>query len=465
MSGWASNEFARVAGGEWVVRAGGAAIGFGGVCIDTRELLPGQVFFAFEGEQADGHRFLGQAAQRGAVACVVTHADRVPEDFKTPTLVVDDPLRALTALADAWRDRLTARVIGITGSNGKTTTCRLMHSVCAAAGRACVSPRSFNNALGVPITILNTPEDAEYLVAEVGMSTPGEIEARTRTLRPDVAMITSIGRAHLEALGSVANIAHEKAQLIRSSPPGAVGVIPSVGAELEDALRDDPHTIRRLGDSFAMLDVTTSGSRFTLDGVEFAVPLAGIHNAFNGALCVLAARALGIDDGVTRAGLARAVPPAMRFERVEIETGAAPIVVINDAYNANPDSMRAALTTFVGLGTAGPKVAVLGEMLEMGEAGPGEHRSLAEHAAGQQSLDRIVLMGAGFAGVEVDDPRVQSIPVSGDGAIASIAQGLCPGDTVLIKGSRGVRLERLVDKLSDLHTNRRSEPRDAHTHA
>lgn len=465
MSRWAFNDFAHAAGGSWHAEPGGAAMDFRGVCIDTRTLRPGQVFFAFVGEHADGHDFLQQAADGGAIVCVVTRADRVPAGFSVPTLVVDDPVRALTALADAWRDRIAARVIGITGSNGKTTACRLMHAVCAGAGRAYVSPKSFNNALGVPITILNTPEDAEYLVAEVGMSTPGEIEARTRTLRPDVAIITSIGRAHLEALGSIANIAREKAQLIKASEPGAVGVIPSGSAELEDALRGDGHAIRRLDDSFSVIDVTTTGTRFSLDGAAFTVPLPGMHNAVNAALCVLAARELGIDDGITRAGLAGVVPPAMRFERVAIETGAEPIVVINDAYNANPDSMRAALATFVGLDTPGPKVAVLGEMLEMGDFGPPEHQSLAQHAIAQGSIGRIVLVGAGYERIEVDDPRVRLVPDSSEEAIASIAASINPGDTVLIKGSRGVRLERLLDKLGDLHADRRSEPRDAHSHA
>ena len=465
MSGWAFDDFAHAAGGSWHVEPGGAAMDFRGVCIDTRALRPGQVFFAFVGEHADGHGFLQQAADGGASVCVVTRADRVPAGFAVPTLVVDDPVRALTALADAWRDRIAARVIGITGSNGKTTACRLMHAVCAGAGRASVSPKSFNNALGVAITILNTPEDAEYLVAEVGMSTLGEIEARTRTLRPDVAIITSIGRAHLEALGSIANIAREKAQLIKASKPGAVGVIPSGGAELEDALRGDGHTIRKLDNSFSMIDVTTTGTRFSLDGAAFTVPLPGMHNAINAALCVLAARELGIEDDITRAGLASAVAPEMRFERVEIGNGAGLVVVINDAYNANPDSMRAALATFVGLDTPGPKVAVLGEMLEIGDSGPAEHQSLAAHAASLAALDRIVLVGAGYGGVEVDDPRVRLVPDSSEEAIASIAATIRPGDTVLIKGSRGVRLERMLDKLGDLHADRRSEPKDAHSHA
>ncbi|MFG0298863.1 MAG: Mur ligase family protein, partial [Phycisphaerales bacterium JB047] len=222
MTRWGWDEFAQTAGGSWAIEPTGEGLDFGGVSIDTRSLQSGQVFFAFVGEHSDGHGFLAAAQERGASACVVTHADRVPEGFALPVLVVEDPQFVLTRLASAWRDRIRAKVIAITGSNGKTTTCRLMHGVCSAAGKSFVSPKSFNNALGVPITLLNTPIDADSLVAEVGMSTPGEIGARTALLRPDIAIITSIGRAHIAAMGSVERIAEEKAQLITLAPSEAV---------------------------------------------------------------------------------------------------------------------------------------------------------------------------------------------------------------------------------------------------
>jgi UDP-N-acetylmuramoyl-tripeptide--D-alanyl-D-alanine ligase len=464
MNAWAWDDFAGTAGGSWHTPPRDEAIPFAGVSIDTRSIEPGQVFFAFDGEQVDGHAFLGAAQQRGAGACVVTHGERVPDDIGIPVLVVGDALDALTRLADAWRARIRAKVIGITGSNGKTTTCRLMEGVCGAAGKTYASPKSFNNALGVPITVLNTPIDAAYLVAEVGMSTPGEIAARTRTLRPDVSIVTGIGRAHLEGLGSIENIAIEKAQLITTAPAGAVGVIPHGIGSLDAALDGDPHRIERLGDGFRVEQIDQGGCAFSVDGASFRVPIPGKHNAHNAGLCVLAARALGIEDAAIRAGLAQAKPPAMRFERVEIETRSDPIVVINDAYNANPDSMRAALATFVGLQAPGRKIAVLGEMLEMGKTGPGEHRSLAEHAVGFDGLDRVILLGASFgsalADEPIDDSRVEVIPDRSDGAITALASSILPGDTVLIKGSRGVRLERLVANLGDIHASGRSNGKE-----
>lgn len=203
-----------------------------------------------------------------------------------------------------------------------------------------------------------------------------------------------------------------------------------------------------------------------LDGVEFSVPLAGAHNAGNAALCVLAARALGIEDATIREGLANATPPPMRFERVQIETASDPIVVINDAYNANPDSMRAALSTFASLKANGSKTVVLGEMLEMGETGPSEHRSLAEHVSGMDAFDRIVLIGSGFAHIDAAKLGVRMLPDSGDAQISAIAQQIEPGETVLIKGSRGVKLERLITILSDLHASSRFQTHgDAPTHA
>ena len=466
MNAWAWDDIARIARGSWHTTASSESLSFNGVSIDTRSIEPAQVFFAFEGEQVDGHAYLLKAQEQGASACVVTHRDRVPDGLQLPVLVVSDALDAMTRLASAWRDRLAAKVIAITGSNGKTTTCRLMLGVCEAAGKAHASPKSFNNALGVPITILNTPIDAAYLVAEVGMSTPGEIAARNATLRPDLAIITSIGRAHLEGLGSVANIAREKAQIIASAPEGAVGVIPAGNDTLEAALSSDPHRIVRLGDAFELIASDQQGSVFRLGDASFTVPLAGRHNAHNAALCVLAGRELRLDDDTTRSGLGSATPPAMRFERVRIDTDTDPIVVINDAYNANPDSMRAALATFVGLQHSGRMIAVLGEMLEMGESGPSEHRSLAEHASGLTRLDQVVLLGGSFDSVEISDPRVQIITDRSDDAIERLARSLEPGDCVLIKGSRGVRLERLIDKLGDLHASGRSNGKEnAQTHA
>jgi UDP-N-acetylmuramoyl-tripeptide--D-alanyl-D-alanine ligase len=455
MNDWAFEDLADVMNGRWHIKPQRESAAFVGASIDTRSTEPGQIFFAFVGDHVDGHQYLEAARQAGASVCVVTHSDRVPEEFELPVLVVENPLNALTELALAWRAKLSCKVIAITGSNGKTTSCRLMHAICARAGMAYVSPKSFNNALGVPLTILNTPIDADYLVAEVGMSTPGEIAARTKTLRPDIAIITSIGRAHLQALGSIENIAKEKAQVIAATVSHTIGVIPAGIEPLERALCDDKHMVVRLGDGLEMLASSEACSNFRLDGNEYSIPMPGDHNASNAALCVLAAQQLGIESDTIRAGIASVTPPEMRFERIELATDSDPIVVINDAYNANPDSMRAAIATFAQLNTSGRRVVVLGEMLELGSTAAQEHQTLAAEVLGRDALDQVILVGDSYTSV------TSSIKYASDEqGIEQAAALISPGDTVLIKGSRGVRLERLIDKLGEIHASCRSNGKE-----
>ncbi len=463
MNTWSYNEVFKAAGGSWAVEPSHDEFDHAGAAIDTRDLRTNQIFFAFVGEHADGHAYLPEAAGRGASLCVVTDAAQVPAGFAAPTLLVGDALDALTRIARAWRDKLSCAVIAVTGSNGKTTTCRLMHAVCERAGASFVSQQSFNNALGVPITILNTPLDARYMVAELGTSTPGEITSRAQLIRPDIAIITSIGRAHLQALGSVAGVAREKAALIGALPGAGRAFIPAGIEHLDAAIAQlrPPRGVTRLGrdHTLRIIEITAAETRFAIDADEFVVPLPGVHNASNAALCVLAARALDIDDERARAGLAGARGPDMRFQRVEIPTGSEPIVVINDAYNANPDSMRAALTTFDAMKMPMHKTAVLGEMLELGAASRDEHRSLAADLARRVGIDRFVLVGAGFESV----PMSHLVEVHADRcdfSIERVAAGIAPGTCVLLKGSRGVKLERLIHALTRLHA-----PDPAQNHA
>ena len=469
MSTWSYNEILGVTGASWVTDPPDDAPAFTGVAIDSRQLTPGQIFFAFVGEHADGHAYLPQAADRGASLCVVTDTARVPKDFTVPTLLVGDAQAALTDLARAWRDKLSCTVIAVTGSNGKTTTCRLMHGVCRQSGASFVSPKSFNNALGVPITILNTPLDARYLIAELGTSTPGEITQRTALAKPDIAIITSIGRAHLEALGSVEGVAREKAALIAALPETGHAFFPAGITPLEDAiaLLRPGAGVTRLGQGSALrvIESTPLQTRFSINDAEFAAPLPGAHNASNAGLCVLVGRALGLDDAQIRAGLLQTQGPPMRFERIEITTETDPIVVINDAYNANPDSMRAALTTFNAMKMPMPgitnKTAVLGEMLELGDASGDEHRALVRDLEAQTGIDRFVLLGAGFESIAMSH-LIEVHADRSDFSVERVAAGIAPGTCVLLKGSRGVRLERLIDALTKLHT---PAPVTTQTHA
>ena len=187
---WSIKEIESITNARWLIEPKQDTIEFAGASIDTRSTKSNQFFFAFVGEHTDGHQYLTQAQVAGASLCIVSHQDRVPQDIQVPVLIVDDVLLSITQLAQIWRSKLNATVIGITGSNGKTTTCRILHAICKQAGPAWVSQKSFNNALGVPITILNTPTDATFLIAELGTSSKGEIAQRSTLLKPDIGIIT-----------------------------------------------------------------------------------------------------------------------------------------------------------------------------------------------------------------------------------------------------------------------------------
>lgn len=459
MSVWEQEILETTLAGEWLIEPTNPGVEFAGVSIDTRTIKPDQFFFAFVGERVDGHEYLAKAQAAGASLCVVSDPSRLPTGFETPTVVVDDVLGAMTKLASAWRDRIRARVIGITGSNGKTTTCRLMHALCAQSGSSVVSQKSYNNALGVPITLLNTPEDADYLVAELGTSSKGEIAARSRLLRPDLAIITSIGSAHLQELGDRSGVAAEKWSIVdglseHAHPPACV-VVPMGIVELEASIKNTKHragVIRVDLDSAS--DVVPMGDRtgFVFDGHSYTIPLIGAHNVGNSMLAIVSARELGIDEAKIGRGLMAAQPPEMRLERVERRCGASKIVFYNDAYNANPDSMRAALRVFDEIQCPGRKVAAIGEMLELGSASELEHERLVHELGTYATIERWILVGGSFArsAAGADEGGAASvcmIPGCDPSAIERVGEELRAGDTVLLKGSRGVGLERVIGQI------------------
>lgn len=450
MSPWCFDRIAAVAGGRWLVAPSPGGDVPLGVAIDTRELRPGNIFVAFRGERVDGHAFLAQAQAAGAGMALVTDASAVASGLSMPVLLVNDATRAMTELASFWRDALDGlRVVGVTGSNGKTTTCRLVHAAaCSEGGLPGTAPsKSFNNELGVPVTVLNARPGDRVLVCEIGMSTPGEIARRCETARPDAAIITTVAEAHFAGLGSLDAIAAEKAAIAAGVPEDGLVVMPAGLDALDRAVeRTGPRArVVRVGDG-ADADVRLSGvhasierTAFNVDGVGFEVPLPGAHNASNAALAVVVARWLGVGDAAIRRGLADAKAPPMRLQRQVIATDP-PITVINDAYNANPGSMRAALAVLAST-PATRRVAVLGDMLELGEISERAHRAVLA-AAGEAGLDAVITLGPGFAGAGGDGEATTD-----DAAVERLASRVRPGDTVLVKGSRGVRLERLIERL------------------
>ncbi len=466
MSFWDLENLKSVMGASWLVRpdarhALGEALG---ASIDTRTLKRGNVFFALKGEHADGHRFLGAAAKAGASVAVVEDVDAcdsLPDGL--PVLRVESVGAALLRAAGEYRKTLEGtRVISVGGSNGKTTTTRLIESVLASRMRGVASQKSFNNSIGVPLTIFSAKKGDQFLICEVGTNAPGEIAELARIVAPDIAVITSIGREHLEGLSSLHGVITEEASIAAAIQPGGAALIAGEPKELLDTVRGLASAGRHavnivrfgLGDDAELriggVSADELGTSFTINKRgKFRVPLLGAHNAINGAAAVAVARRFGMDDDAIRQGLSGAHGPEMRM-RLEIKGQTA---VLNDAYNANPDSMLAAIRAFAELSkqrNPARRVVVLGDMLEMGEAGPDAHREIGDVLAADTGIDMAVLVGPlmMFAAERLrkkwTGERVVNLPgLEGDGA-ARVAGMLRAGDFVLLKGSRGMGLERVT---------------------
>lgn len=418
-----------------------------GASIDTRSITPGQIFFALRGSQVDGHAFVPAAAKAGAALGVVDRDD-VEMSPEMGVLLVDDARRALAQLAGVHRASFTTtRVIGVTGSAGKTTTVRLIEAALASL-RGSASPKSFNNDLGVPLTILNADPDADFLVCEVGTNAPGEIEVLSRLVRPDVAVITTVGRAHLEGFGSVEAIAREKASMASHVRAGGCVIAGADAPLLRQALAGAPH-VRTVGHD-ASADVRIEHVDFDernlsvrlADGFAFTAPLTGRHNAVNAALAICVARQMGVDDAEIARSIASAHAAA---QRLSVEDLPGQVRLIDDAYNANPESTLAALDVLVELGAESRRrVAILGDMLELGDQAGPAHAEIASRAA-SLPIDLCAHVGPHSAAAAPGD--AVTLPDPSDDTLAALSGLLRPGDAVLVKGSRGMRLERVCEAI------------------
>ncbi len=438
-------EMARVTAGRWT-REPGRAIR--GAAIDSREVGEGDCFFALPGTRTDGHAFVGDALARGASCAVVrTGWDPCTAPEGAALLVVDDVLDAMEALARARRRAMRhVRVVGVTGSVGKTTTTRMIAGVLGQAMTVSASARSHNNRLGTCLTMLNADPAARVLVSEVGMSEPGEIARRCALLEPACAVITAIGEAHLERLGSIEAIAREKAQIADSLHDDGLLVMPAGCPALERFVRTDA-SIVRLGDDLVIEETCEDdgGVRLRIGARWFRVPMIGVHNASNAACAIAVGRWFGLSDDQIASGLARVRAPEMRMQCVRVGG----VRIINDAYNANPVSMRAALASLRAR-VASRRVCVLGDMLELGEASARLHEAMGASIV-DSGADLAILVGREMARA-APFLRGRGVPCEvfeeGDEeAMRRIAGLLRDGDLVLVKGSRGMRMERLLGVL------------------
>ena len=466
--------------GEWLDEGVSCRVDPVGVVIDSREDLRSRCFLAIIGERTDGHLWLASAVEGGAVMLIIQKDRRDAVDptlaASIPVLMVSDTREALTRLAVAWRARLEGVVVGITGSAGKTTTRRLVQSICERhvedqedpGGGCTASVKSYNNDIGVPLTILRARSDDRFVILEIGTNAPGEIAMLSSLARPDLVVITNAGRAHLEGLGTIEGVAREKASILEGLAENGLVVMPSAPGPLREEvlarLGPTQHvcgfgaavgegglhlTARETIDASGAQKVTCS------DGFEFRMRLPGTHNALNALAAILVARALDITEARIGLGLAELDSDPMRFSGEPI--GDSGIMVYNDAYNANPDAVLAALETFGEVSVeATRRVLILGDMMELGDDASELH---AEIGRAVLSLSRatelscVVFIGplsANGARV-VLDARADMMVVQCSSLNEALSEGLAgmiqSGDSVLIKGSRSQALERVVASL------------------
>jgi UDP-N-acetylmuramoyl-tripeptide--D-alanyl-D-alanine ligase len=442
-----------------------------GVEIDSREVREGDLFVALKGEATDGHRFLDGAFAKGAAAALV---DR-PID--RPHVLVKDTSTALELLGKASRDRMLGKIIGVTGSVGKTGVKEALFAALDRASRgpggfgAHRSVKSYNNHVGVPLSLARMPARAQYGVFEMGMNHAGEIATLTAQVRPHVAVITAIAPAHIENLGSEEAIADAKAEIFAGLEPGGTAIIPADSphhARLQAAAERHAGTVvsfgRAIGADVRLLDAVTApggGSLVTIDMGDrrlcYTIAAAGEHWITNSLAVMAAVRAVGADLGSAGLALADMAGLAGRGARIEIAARAGKALLIDESYNANPASMRATLAQ-LGQTPARRRVAVLGAMKELGDFGPGLHAGLAEPllAAG---VDFAILVGDEMTAL-ADELGKSGGPALGKAVrfahcrtLAEASQALAEfgvqsGDAILVKGSNSVGLGSLVAALT-----------------
>ncbi|HEX5724285.1 MAG TPA: UDP-N-acetylmuramoyl-tripeptide--D-alanyl-D-alanine ligase [Longimicrobiaceae bacterium] len=460
MSGfrWTLEEVERAL--EIPASAGAGEVAFTAVSTDTRKIEPGSLFVALQGASFDAHDFLGAAAEAGAAAAVVS---RVPAGAPAGLrcVVVDDTLRALGRLGRHRRRALAGRVVAVAGSNGKTTTKELLRAALSPRLRVHATAANLNNQVGVPLTLLAAPDDAEAAVVEVGTNEPGEIALLAAIVEPDAVIVTSIGEEHLEGLGSLAGVLEEELSVLEGLRPGGVAFVAEDPPELPDRAQQVVGGMRlRVAGFSAGADLRPEGGEagvrvrpdgstgWRWEGVEVHVPLPGLHNARNALLALGVAREWGVPPAEAARGIAAMPPTKLRSEWRRVGT----LGVLADCYNANPPSVLAAVDVLAALPAAGEKVAVLGTMRELGGHAEALHRSVAEEVARRvgSGIDRVVATGdfvaafAPLAGALGERLIVEEDPLRAYEALAPVLRG---DETVLLKGSRGVALERLIPLL------------------
>jgi len=463
---WSDGRIAGAAGAELVRGTGRAAAGPARAVIDSRAIAPGDLFVALPGERVDGGRFAADALRAGAWGVLAAPewaraaADEVPDGA---VLAAELPVASLGALARAWRRDLAAHVIAVTGSVGKTSTKDICAALIAPQRTVAASRENFNTEIGLPLELLAAPPGTEVLVLELAMRGFGQIAELTAICEPDVGVITNVGPVHLEQMGSLEGVARAKAELLVGMRDGGVAVVPSDEPLLEPYLRETLEVVtfgpggdvHFEGSSLRGGPASPSGSspasprpdalpeRHVVvaggDRLELELPFDSRHNLLNTLAAVAAARAVGVrPEGRVDVRFA-----SLRGERVALARGA---TVVNDCYNANPLSMRAALDDLAMQEPAGRRVAVLGDMLELGPGEREHHKEIGAYAA-SAGVALLIAVGPRSAAM-LDTFDGEAHAVADAAAAAGLARELVgPGDVVLVKASRGVGLEAVAEAL------------------
>jgi len=462
---WTLDAVLKATGGKLLAK--GKEQRFSGISTDSRSLRPGELFVALVGENFNGHQFVVQAARSGASGVVVALKEAgalESQDLQTPVIGVTDTLRAFGDLASFWRSQYSIPVVAITGSNGKTTTKEMVATILSRSWRVLKNHGTFNNLVGVPLTLLQLDSSHKAAVVEMGMNQPGEIERLTEIVQPSLGMITNIQSAHLEGLGDLNSIQAAKGALFAGM--AATGTIV--------VNQDDPRVLHEAsgfpgrkvgfsskGDSAEVclervLGVDGEGSRFLLrlpeETLEIHLPVLGFHHIKNAVAAAAVAWALNLPAGTIGDALGSFRPVD---KRMELLTLPGDIHLINDTYNANPGSMAAALETLMQVKKQGRAFAVLGDMLEMGDESAFLHRQVGMIAA-KEGVDHLLAMGKQashlLAGAAEGGMKKDQLSEAGDHEqLAAHVHGLLTaGDWVLVKGSRGMRMENVVEALINL---------------
>lgn len=462
---WTPDALEAATGGRWI----GERRPLSGASIDTRTIEPGDLFFAIRGEARDGHDFVAQALGKGAGAAVVAEGRATELSASGPVLAVagegaDPVLTAMERIGRAARARSYAQVVAVTGSVGKTGTKEALRHVLSGQGATHASAASYNNHWGVPLTLARMPEEARFGVFEIGMNHAHEILPLTGMVRPQVALVVTVEPVHAEHFPSVSAIADAKGEIFSGLEPGGVAVIN----------RDNPHYERLAAHAMASKagrivtfgehpqadvranrivlrpDLSVVDASVMGEPVTYKLGTAGRHTALNSLGVMAVIHSLGADLAAAALSLAALSPPAGRGERTALEMEGGTAWLIDESYNANPAAVRAALATLSGIetGPRGRRIAVLGDMLELGPTSPDLHRGLAEsvEAAG---IDLV------FAAGPLTRNLYEALPVSRRGAVAETSSDLIepltrtlrPGDAVMVKGSNGSRMGRIVEAL------------------